>query len=74
MDRVTQSIAAGAEETAGAAEELNAQAMSLRDSVMLLQNLVGAGAGGSQPASPQGPPPRPESTAGKNIQQAPIAA
>jgi methyl-accepting chemotaxis protein len=41
MDKVTQSNASGAEETAAAAEELNAQAAALRDSVVELQNLVG---------------------------------
>jgi methyl-accepting chemotaxis protein len=41
MDRVTQSNAAGAEESASAAEELNAQAQSLRDSVAALVQLVG---------------------------------
>jgi len=40
MDKVTQSSAAGAEESASAAEELNAQAKSLKDSVCLLLALV----------------------------------
>jgi len=41
MDRVTQSNAASAEETASAAEELNAQALSLKDSVNQLLALAG---------------------------------
>jgi len=42
MDKVTQSNAASAEESASAAEELNAQAASLKDSVNQLQRLMGA--------------------------------
>lgn len=41
MDRVTQSSAGTAEETAAAAEELSAQAITLRESVAFLENLVG---------------------------------
>ncbi len=41
MDKVTQSSAATAEETAAAAEELNAQAATLRDLVRDLNLLVG---------------------------------
>ena len=41
MDKVTQSNAASAEESASAAEELNAQAMSMDDAVASLQQLVG---------------------------------
>jgi methyl-accepting chemotaxis protein len=41
MDRVTQSNAAGAEESASAAEELNAQAESMRQVVGELEKLVG---------------------------------
>ncbi|MBI5767324.1 MAG: hypothetical protein HZA93_05975 [Verrucomicrobia bacterium] len=44
MDKVTQSNAAGAEEAASAAEELNAQAEMMRESVRNLQTLVGGGA------------------------------
>jgi methyl-accepting chemotaxis protein len=40
MDKVTQSNAAGAEETASASEELNAQAEIMRESVRSLQQLV----------------------------------
>lgn len=40
MDKVTQSIAANAEESAAAAEELNTQAATLRDAVGELQKLV----------------------------------
>ena len=42
MDKVTQSNAAGAEESASASEELNAQAEVMRESVRELQSLVGA--------------------------------
>jgi methyl-accepting chemotaxis protein len=41
MDKVTQSNAAGAEESAAAAEELNGQAESMRQSVTELLTLVG---------------------------------
>jgi methyl-accepting chemotaxis protein len=41
MDTVTQNNASGAEEAASAAEELNAQAGMMRDSVSELQSLVG---------------------------------
>jgi hypothetical protein len=44
MDKVTQSNAAGAEESASAAEELNAQAESLKEAVASLQQLVGGSA------------------------------
>jgi methyl-accepting chemotaxis protein len=40
MDKVTQSTAANAEETASAAEELNAQSEVLRDAVNQLQKLI----------------------------------
>ena len=43
MDKVTQSNAANAEETAAAAEELNAQSLSLKEAVDGLQALVGGG-------------------------------
>jgi methyl-accepting chemotaxis protein len=45
MDRVTQSNAAGAEESASAAEELNAQAESMRQVVGELEKLVGVNRG-----------------------------
>jgi methyl-accepting chemotaxis protein len=48
MDKVTQSNAAGAEESASASEELTAQAEALRESVRNLQALVG----GSSQKSP----------------------
>jgi len=44
MDKVTQSNASNAEETAAAAEELNAQAALLKEAVGNLQRLAGAGA------------------------------
>ena len=49
MDKVTQSNAANAEESASAAEELNAQAHTMKDAVSELLKLVG----GSQKASPE---------------------
>ena len=42
LDKVTQTTAANAEETASASEELNAQARSVKDSVLELEHLVGA--------------------------------
>ncbi len=51
MDKVTQSNAAGAEESASASEELNAQAEVMRESVRELQSLVGA-ASHPSPAAP----------------------
>ncbi len=50
MDSVTQNAAASSEETAAAAEELNAQALSLRTSVKTLIDLVG-GEGASASAN-----------------------
>jgi methyl-accepting chemotaxis protein len=47
MDKVTQSNAANAEESASASEELNAQAASLKESVQSLMKLVGGKAEGS---------------------------
>jgi len=44
MDRITQSNAASAEETAAASQDLNAQASVLSDAVQSLQELVGANA------------------------------
>jgi methyl-accepting chemotaxis protein len=44
MDKVTQSSAANAEETASTAEELNAQVGSMKNVVASLQQLVGAAA------------------------------
>ncbi|MBI3885884.1 MAG: chemotaxis protein [Opitutae bacterium] len=41
MDKVTQSNAANAEETAGAAEELSAQSTALKEAVANLQHLLG---------------------------------
>jgi methyl-accepting chemotaxis protein len=64
MDKVTQSSAANAEETASASEELNAQAEMMRESVRSLQQLVSGSAHpvagehrptASRPAPPKGP-------------------
>jgi hypothetical protein len=55
MDKVTQSNAANAEESAAAAEELNAQAHAMHESVTALQRIVGgSGSGtGAGPTVPQ---------------------
>ena len=47
MDKVTQNTAATAEESAGAAEELNAQAENMKESVHQLLRLVGEATSGS---------------------------
>jgi len=47
MDKVTQSNAANAEESASAAEELNAQAITMKESVAELLQLVGGGSQGT---------------------------
>jgi methyl-accepting chemotaxis protein len=52
MDQVTQSNAAGAEESASAAEELNAQAEAMRVSVSDLERLAGSAATSSGQARP----------------------
>jgi methyl-accepting chemotaxis protein len=44
MDKVTQTTAANAEESAAAAEELNAQALSMTEAVSDLARLIGGGA------------------------------
>ena len=54
MDKVTQANAASAEETASAAEELNAQSEVMRDTVRSLRQLVD---GSAQPST--GVPIRP---------------
>ena len=51
MDLVTQSNAAGAEESASAAEELNAQAEAMRQVVGELEQLVGTSRRDPQPAA-----------------------
>jgi methyl-accepting chemotaxis protein len=54
MDKVTQSNAAGAEESASAAEELNAQAEAMRVTVLELERLAGCGGNGTpQAAAPK---------------------
>jgi len=52
MDKVTQSNAASAEESASAAEELNAQALTLKGVVADLQRLVGGRDGHGVASSP----------------------
>jgi methyl-accepting chemotaxis protein/methyl-accepting chemotaxis protein-1 (serine sensor receptor) len=49
MEQVTQKTAANAEESASAAEELNAQSEAMRDIVERLTAMVGTGNGASGP-------------------------
>ena len=49
MDKITQSNAASAEESAAAAQELNAQAVTMKESVMELLQLVGGNGQGTTP-------------------------
>ncbi len=53
MDKVTQSNAANAEETAAAAEELNAQSASMKQTVADLRELVNGARDGHAPAPEQ---------------------
>ncbi|MFA6542938.1 MAG: hypothetical protein WCS99_00830, partial [Limisphaerales bacterium] len=54
MDKVTQSNAASAEESASAAEELNGQTNSLKEAVNELQRLMGSDAQSARPATRAG--------------------
>lgn len=59
MDKVTQSNASNAEETAAAAEELTAQSISLKETVGSLRGLIGgqnSGPGSHQRDTPESPP------------------
>lgn len=74
MDRVTQSNAASAEETAGAAQELNAHSISLKAAVGELVGLV-LGSTEPSPAAPSAPPPPAGAVNGRAaLQAAPSAA
>jgi myosin heavy subunit len=55
MDKVTQSNAASAEECAAAAEELNAQAVTMKDTVNELLHLVGGGENRPDRTAPAAP-------------------
>jgi len=57
MDKVTQSNAANAEESAAAAEELNAQAVTMKDSVADLLQLVGGERPGAMTGTTAAPAP-----------------
>jgi methyl-accepting chemotaxis protein len=57
MDKVTQRNAANAEESAAAAEELNAQAMTMKESVAELLKLVNGSQSGASPAAMPGSNP-----------------
>jgi methyl-accepting chemotaxis protein len=65
MDRVTQANAGAAEETAAAAQELNAQSLTLREATADLRRLIGGGS--SAPVAKPSPvtttPPRAKSVA-----------
>ena len=58
MDRLTQSNAANAEETASAAEEMNGQSRHMRQFVSDLSNLVTGGGGSKRPHLRAPEPPR----------------
>jgi hypothetical protein len=66
MDQVTQSNAANAEESAAAAQELNAQATVLKESVHELVRLVGVS---HHAAVPQPHPPAPRPARGQPIRR-----
>ena len=53
MDKVTQANAASAEESASAAEELDAQAETMKDLVAKLRNLIGGSSTTSSEAAPK---------------------
>ncbi|MFO1497054.1 MAG: methyl-accepting chemotaxis protein [Verrucomicrobiota bacterium] len=57
MDKVTQSTAASAEESASASEELNAQALALKETVTELLGLVGASRRARTTLTPSQPVP-----------------
>jgi Methyl-accepting chemotaxis protein (MCP) signalling domain len=57
MDKVTQTAAANAEESAATAEELNAQAQLMKESVENLLKLIGAGAPAAEPLPAANPDP-----------------
>ncbi|NBR87894.1 MAG: chemotaxis protein [Verrucomicrobia bacterium] len=75
MDKVTQSNAASAEESASASEELNSQAAAVKESVLLLQQLVGGGdtrtASTRQTPTRQVNPSRPSTNSVRKVDGAP---
>jgi len=72
MDKVTQSNAANAEESAAAAQELNAQAAIMKQAVGELMQLVGGAAEATAPRSSQRPPSaRPQANGRTSKPQAP---
>lgn len=72
MDKVTQSNAANAEESASASEELNAQAQTLKDAVADLQNLVG-GSSASAKGVTAAAAPKPARSKPRALSNAPSA-
>ncbi|MFO1477538.1 MAG: methyl-accepting chemotaxis protein [Verrucomicrobiota bacterium] len=69
MDKVTQRNAANAEESAAAAQELNAQSMTMKDSVAKLAHLVNGGTAAGQVGSARAstkPAPRTTSAQHRN--------
>ena len=56
MDKVTQQTAGNAEESASASEEMNAQAMSMREVVQELMLVIGGSSNGNHPAATRAVP------------------
>jgi hypothetical protein len=72
MDKVTQSNAANAEESAAAAEQLNAQAETMRQSVMELLELVGGNCLGADSPTPGHAVPRSHGTRSRRTCEPPV--
>lgn len=72
MDKVTQSNAGSAEETAAASEELNSQSVAMRENVASLLLLIGGRSGDQRAAKPSSPkePPALRTSAKSNPQPA----
>jgi len=74
MDKVTQSNAGNAEETAAAAEELNSQSLMLKEAVGQLQTLTGANSAVAVAgAAPHRSPVRPKPAAATTLRPKPAA-
>jgi methyl-accepting chemotaxis protein len=73
MDRVTQQTAASAEESASAAEELNAQAMQMRGYVDELAAVVGGAAGDAAAVPERKPAPSRSARPGGDRQAGKVA-
>jgi methyl-accepting chemotaxis protein len=68
MDKVTQSNAANAEESAAAAEELNSQAVAMQSAVAELLQLVGSQIASAPTATRTWRAPKPPAAAPKNVE------